>query len=116
MAREKRIFLDCSQLARGARHGSKFIHRLRYYFGSRFRGTFCTVMSDEELFAFALAKHGDRNVNDEAVRARASADYVSWVNGSPVPDYLCSWYRSALRDRHHSPTRRELPLRELADA
>lgn len=116
MARERKVYLDCSRLIRGTRHGNKFIHRLRYYFASRFRGTFCTHMTDEELFAYVYAKYTDRHVHDEAVRARASTDYVAWVNGTPAPDYMCSWYRTALADRFHSPVQRELPERETAFA
>lgn len=111
MAKEKRIFLDCTKLVRGSRHGMKMISRLRYYFGSRFRGSFDPTMSDESLFAYACARYADKNPEEPVACARASADFVAWVGGAPAPDYLCSWYRTALKDRFHSPVRRELPPR-----
>ena len=109
MAKEKRIILDCTKLVRGSRHGSKMIPRLRYYFGSRFRGSFDRTMSDESLFAYACAKYVDAAQVAPATCARASAHYEAWVAGAPAPDYLCSWYRAALRDRHHSLAQPKLP-------
>ena len=103
MARERRIYLDCTKLVQGSRHGEKLIPRLRQYFGSRFRGTFNKKMSDKDLFAYTYARHVNRPMEEPGVRARASLHYASWLEGEPAPDYMCSWYRTALQDRSHAP-------------
>lgn len=107
---ERRVYLDCEKLVRGSRWGKRMIPRLRQYCRSRF-ADFDLFMSDEDLFAFLYAKNTDKNINNELVRTRASADYTKWIAGEPAPEYLCSWLRQALKDRlHYAVQRCQTPL------
>lgn len=107
MAR-KGIILDCTKLNRGSRWGNKLIPRLRQYCASRWNGDFSRWMCDEDLFAFLFAKGNNLSVGQESVRTRAQRDFKAWVNEGTAPEYLCSWLRTALKDREHSPFRERL--------
>jgi len=104
----RRILLDCTKLHRGSRWGKKLIPRLRQYCTSRWHGTFSRWACDEDLFAFLFAMSNSLHPGLENVRTRAERDFKVWVNEGVAPSYLCSWLRTALADREHSPFRERL--------
>lgn len=99
----KRIYLDCTKLTRSSVMGKKMIPRLRQYCASRF-ADFDRTISDENLFLFLYCKSIDAPMSSEFAIERVAREYEEWVNGSPAPNYLCSWFRTALSDRAHCPT------------
>jgi hypothetical protein len=95
------IYLDCNALTRGSRFGKMMFPRLRQYFRSRFRER-TESMDEKAILRVAYLKYNGGK-DDPLIDDRISKDYAAWQSGASAPDYACSWLRTALSDREHSP-------------